>query len=132
MRVFIVFCCVIGHVLTQMVSPSQLNTILQYHTECREKTKLPNSLVTGLIAGQFPNDPVLKSHLLCVHQKLGVQDADGNLRKEFISETLGAVLPASVDSKELLNKCAVQKSSPEDTALDLDRCLYQTVQPMRG
>ncbi|KAG5885482.1 hypothetical protein JTB14_017205 [Gonioctena quinquepunctata] len=128
----VIFFVFIANVSAQMLSADRMAILMRYHRECQAQTGISDSAASGVITGRFPNDPVLMRHLLCIHQRLGIQDRNGILQRDAISSMLRSALPASADVNGIVNTCAVQKSTGEETALNMDRCMYGMVRSRQG
>nr|APC94275.1 odorant-binding protein 27 [Pyrrhalta aenescens] len=110
----------------KLQNPSGLAEIMAAHRICTSRTGISPALATGIISGRFPNDPILKQHLLCVNQQLGVQDQSGRIQTNRVSQLATNLSNSpSADISAIVSRCAVQKSTPQDTAFDLVKCMWQ-------
>nr|QUP79499.1 odorant binding protein 6 [Monochamus saltuarius] len=108
---------------------SNLQAIMKYHNECKAETNVDDSLVTGLLTGKFPDDPTLKQHMFCMSKKLGIQDEAGEIQKEAMQQKIGKVISDDAKIAELTEKCSVEQGSPEDTAFEMAKCIYEGTHP---
>lgn len=96
--------------------------LVNAHHECATETGVEEDVIKETLQGEFTEDEKLKKHILCVGQKLGFMNEGGELQTEVIKEKLGDVVD-NVD--ELLEKCVVDKGSPEETAFGFAKCTYE-------
>lgn len=70
-----------------------------------------------------------KRHTLCMSQKLGFIDENGNIVKTEIRNSLVHLLHDEAKLEEIVNKCGVNKDTPEDTGFDLWLCMFDVTNP---
>lgn len=106
----------------QKLTSNQLEHALTALKECSDEWKVGTTRMEdwNLVGEHF------KDILACVGLKVGVLDQDSNidtnLMKEFLSQLLG-VEPNSEELVALVDKCAVKKESPQETALHIFSCI---------
>lgn len=89
------------------------------HQECATESGIEEDVIKKTFAGDLVEDEKLKKHVLCVNRKLGFFNDDGEIQVEVIRKTIGEDID-NVD--ELVEKCTVDKGSPEDTAFSFAKC----------
>ncbi|XP_018565060.1 B1 protein-like [Anoplophora glabripennis] len=128
-KVVFVLTSVLAVVWAQELSTTQIQVIMNHHKECKAETNIDDSLASGVLAGNFSDDPVLKQYLFCMNKRLGILNDSGEIQKDAMKEKLGKLITDEAKIEELTNSCSVEKSSPEDTALELTKCIYQGTHP---
>ncbi|CAG9834044.1 unnamed protein product [Diabrotica balteata] len=120
---FVVF---LPYVISQNIA--QFTPLIAAHQACASRTGIQPDLVSGMLQGRFPNNPVLAQHLFCIHQRLGVQNSDGSINRNRVEQLAGTIAPNASPERvqQVINTCAVDRGSPETTALEMDRCLYNS------
>ncbi|KAJ8955686.1 hypothetical protein NQ318_008557 [Aromia moschata] len=109
------------------LSPDDFRSLLGYHQECKTETNIDDSLATGVFMGQFPDDTVLKQHMLCISKKLGYQNDDGKLQRDVIRDKFATILNDEDKANQYMEKCAVEQSDPEETAFQATKCFYESI-----
>lgn len=82
--------------------------------------------MTDLAAGRFSDEPIFAKHLLCVSIKAGYQDKDGNIQVEQNKHILADAV-GEEKADEVIKKCVKQYDTPEQTALEVTKCLRENV-----
>ncbi|XP_030764858.1 B1 protein-like [Sitophilus oryzae] len=111
------------HINKLQVPPDQLQKLIKYNTECRQKSGAPMPMIMAAVQGKFDDDPALKTHFFCLGKKIGFMDKDGNFDREFIKEQMSQLVKDDDKIEEVLNKCLIQLDSPEETAFQSIKCM---------
>lgn len=77
------------------------------------------------VAGIFVDDPKLKTQFFCISKKLGFQNEEGEIKLEPLKKRVNGILNDAEKTDEILEKCAVKKSTPDDTAYDALKCFLE-------
>nr|CAH7746642.1 unnamed protein product [Callosobruchus chinensis] len=101
-----------------------MKLLLRLHNECKAETGISDALATGVIAGKFPDDDVLKKHLLCIYKKTGFFTDDGHIQKDITQVIYEATLKDETKAAQLVKICAVEKDTPENTAFEMSKCVW--------
>lgn len=115
--------------------PPRFASLMQAHLQCQSSSGVSPALLGGISSGNIPDDPSVRRHLLCINQRLGIQDSSGNLQMDTISQMANTMAPPGVDRitiQQVVSRCAIQRSNSEDTAFQMDRCLLQSGTSMIG
>ncbi|CAG9821681.1 unnamed protein product [Phaedon cochleariae] len=121
----------IGDIFSQENPGSHLNTVIRFHRECQSQTGVSDAVVFGIISGKFPSDPAFRRHILCMNQKMGFQDNNGNINRNLISSTLRTAMPNG-NIEGMVQNCAVQRADPEETAFEMDQCFFRIFRSKMG
>nr|AXO78394.1 odorant binding protein 16 [Xylotrechus quadripes]QHI06955.1 odorant-binding protein 9 [Helopeltis theivora] len=121
--VFIV-CVTISVTLASGLTEEQKEKVKIVHKECQDdpathadENKLSDSYKGVEVTG-------LGAHFLCMSKKLGMQKDNGNVDREAIKRKLSDVITVPEKLQEAVDKCAVQKATPEDTAEHVLKCFH--------
>lgn len=98
---------------------------MSYNKECRTESKVDEALAVGMLAGNFPEDPALKTHALCMAKKLEILTEDGQIQNEKLKEKLVHVVSDEGKINEIVDSCSQEKGSPEETAYEMAKCVYK-------
>ncbi|RZC40380.1 PBP GOBP domain containing protein, partial [Asbolus verrucosus] len=93
--------------------------------ECREQSGVSQELVDKLRNGEYVEDAKLKAQMLCVSKKLGLADDSGNINVETLKTKVKKVVDNDAEVDEIVEKCAVKRDTPEDTAFFTFKCLRE-------
>lgn len=102
-----------------------MEVLLGHHNECKSETNIDDGVATGVLAGNFIDDPVLKQHMFCMSKRLGIQNDDGEIQKEVVREKISQVLDDDEKVTEVTETCSVVRDTPEETAFELAKCIYE-------
>ncbi|KAJ8965536.1 hypothetical protein NQ317_011938 [Molorchus minor] len=126
MKYFVLAICVASlMILAHGVSDADKDKLKQFHDECQADpaTHVDEDLLKKARNGEHVEG--VGKHSLCLSKKLGFQKENGDLDKESIKSSLSKYITEETKVKEILDKCAVQKLTPELTAENLLRCLFE-------
>lgn len=95
-----------------------------FHKECVAESGVSEDTVKkAMTDGEFVDEPKFKAHLLCFGKKVGFQNDAGELQKDVIKAKLSTVVSDEAVVEKMI-ECAVQKSTPEDTAFETAKCMH--------
>ncbi|CAH1974551.1 unnamed protein product [Acanthoscelides obtectus] len=123
MKFLVVLGAILG--LASAQSAAQMKLIMRLHNECKELTGINDALASGIMTGTFPDDETLKKHLLCIFKKSGSMSEDGYIQADVAQVVYEAALKDEDKAAEIVKACAVDKDTPENTALEMARCSWQ-------
>ncbi|XP_063904896.1 B1 protein-like [Zophobas morio] len=123
MKAFIVLVAVA--ISVQALTDEQKEKIKTYHKDCAAASGVDQDLVARGRKGDFVDDPKLKEHLFCVSKKAGFQNDAGDVQTEVLKAKLNAELKDQEVTNKLVEKCAVKKATPQDTAFESFKCYYE-------
>ncbi|KAJ3653817.1 hypothetical protein Zmor_013050 [Zophobas morio] len=126
MRSLLCILFLVGSALA-VLTPEQLAKIEPISKECRTISKVTDEQITRIRNGESVGDPEIKKHLLCGSQKTGLISDSGDLNWDTIESKLQKAATSDEKIAEI-EKCAVKKEKPEDTAFTLMSCI-STHQP---
>lgn len=97
------------------------------HSECQAdpKTFIEDEILQKIKQGE--NVEEAKAHVVCVITKLELLSGDGKVNKAKVKAELADYFSDEAKLDEVVEKCAVEKDNPEDTALALDNCFRDAV-----
>lgn len=87
--------------------------------ECTKVTGIDIDIVIKAVTGEIPASESIKKYLVCVNQKLGFMDKDGQLHTEVFKEKTGRYYD-KID--ELIKNCFEDKGNAEDSAFNSAKC----------
>ncbi|KAJ3640703.1 hypothetical protein Zmor_027248 [Zophobas morio] len=94
-------------------------------SECVRQTNISDDSVDKVLSPEPTNDPTLKAYVLCVLKKIDIIGENGDFKKENLRTILRENGLSAENAESLVNKCAVQKNQPEETAYEGFRCFSQ-------
>ncbi|KAJ8960262.1 hypothetical protein NQ318_003987 [Aromia moschata] len=109
---------------TQCLTPEQEDMLRTIHKECEAVTGVTEEVGHKAIAGEIPPDASIKQHALCFAKKMGCHNEAGDVQVDKIRENLKLVIPDDAVVEDLIAKCVVQQATPEDTAFETAKCIY--------
>lgn len=97
----------------------------QHYRECVASSKVDQAVLQKARAGDFANDPNLKTHIKCISEKIGFQGADGKFRRDVIEKKLKETIQGdNAKNAKLIETCVVANSDPQLQAFNAFKCLY--------
>jgi hypothetical protein len=75
--------------------------------------------------GVLVDDPKMKKHVLCFSKKTGVATEAGDTNVEVLKAKLKHVA-SDEEVDKIVQKCVVKKATPEETAYDTFKCIYDS------
>lgn len=76
--------------------------------------------------GEHVDKSIVGAHLLCMSTKFGFQNEDGKINKETLKKAFSRALSDQSKVDAAVEKCAVEKDDPQDTAIALGTCFRET------
>nr|UYS88373.1 odorant binding protein 21 [Aromia bungii] len=107
-------------VIAQCLTPEEKEQMLAIHRGCG----MSDEVSENAFRGQFPDDGEFKAHVFCISKKLGVQNEMGELQVQFITDMLHNLHTDDNKVEEILSKCMVQRSTPEESAFEALTCMH--------
>ncbi|KAJ8955679.1 hypothetical protein NQ318_008550 [Aromia moschata] len=104
--------------------PEKKEKIVTYHKECVAQTSVDKALLRATRKGEFADDPKLKEYFLCMSKKAEFQNEDGDIQKDILRQKLGDIIKDPVTMQQLIEKCALKKDTPQNTAFSTVKCFY--------
>nr|AXO78396.1 odorant binding protein 18 [Xylotrechus quadripes] len=109
---------------TQSMTENQREILMAAHAECSAETGVDEAKVRMALTGEAAVDQSVKDHMFCINKKIGVQNDAGELQVDAIrAEVETAVADKSIIDG-MMSTCVVQKSTPQDTAFETNKCFY--------
>ncbi|KAJ8932146.1 hypothetical protein NQ314_014930 [Rhamnusium bicolor] len=93
------------------------------HCQSNSETKVDEDLLRKL--SQNTDNQQVGAHMLCVSVGAGLQKQNGQLDKNIIKNKISLVIEDKSRVDDLVTKCAVQKETPEKTAVKMFTCFDQ-------
>ncbi|KAJ8924170.1 hypothetical protein NQ315_006954 [Exocentrus adspersus] len=123
MKTVFVFLCGIAAVMAQNLIIVEEQMLHHIHDECQSDpaTYVDHELLHDLAANI--DNPQLGAHMLCESTKVGLQKENGQLDVDTIKSKIGLSITDTAKVEALVKECAVQKNTPEKTAINLFLCL---------
>lgn len=113
--------------LPQNITPEQIRTLMTINQECMAQSGVSNAVITNTLMGNFNYDPKLAQHLLCMSQRLRLQDANGKIDRNVLRQRLSMLISDPSQVENLVNKCGVDQEAPEQTAFKAAQCFFSSV-----
>nr|CAH7746645.1 unnamed protein product [Callosobruchus chinensis] len=96
--------------------------------ECLSESGASKEIVEKTWTGEFDEtDEKLKDHMLCFNKKIGSMTEDGKIDEEAAKKLLGEILDDEGEVTAIVDKCAVDKGTPKDTAFQMSKCIHETL-----
>lgn len=89
------------------------------------ETGATEEMMERSVKGDLPDDIVFKNHLVCIGKKSGFIDENGMQNKEKLKEKLTSLLNNEELVDKILDKCFMEKGTPQDTAFELAKCCHR-------
>ncbi|KAJ8932134.1 hypothetical protein NQ314_014915 [Rhamnusium bicolor] len=126
MRGFVLLIC-FGTFVTVLVdglTDEEKQRISAVHTKCQADpvTHVDEEILKQLHKGEHVDRSIVGVHILCMSKNLGFQKENGDIDKKRTSKKFGRVIHDDAKLDETVKICALQKTTPEETALDLLKC----------
>ncbi|CAH0551619.1 unnamed protein product [Brassicogethes aeneus] len=103
----------------------EVNTIPSFNKKCKEDSGVDQTLIDKAKEGIFSDEIKFKSFVYCVSKKVGLQNITGEIEKLIAIENLIEILGDKDLAADLTKKCAKHRSSPEETAYQTFKCIYE-------
>ncbi|XP_018565036.1 B1 protein [Anoplophora glabripennis] len=118
-------CAVVVFIATLVVSihcitDEEKERLRTLHNEC--KSHIDEETARKFYKGELLDKSVIGSYALCISKKSGFLNEDGKLNKDNLKKALGRAISDEAKLNEVINKCAVEKDDPQDTAISLGNC----------
>ncbi|XP_072394786.1 B2 protein-like [Diabrotica undecimpunctata] len=113
----------IGLSVNQM-TPEIKAKVLEIGRSCMEESGADLEMIIKLQQGEFSDDPKLKKQFLCMNKKIGVQKENGDIDEAVIKERINQITNDAKRTEELMKKCLIKKATPEESAFESYKCLY--------
>ncbi|CAH0551621.1 unnamed protein product [Brassicogethes aeneus] len=130
---FIILCfAVVATVYAGVLTDEQRHKLLSFHNECAKETGVNEDLIGEAMMGNFSDDPTFKDQILCFSKKIGFLDASGKIDVETMKNKF-KMMHDHDDEKidEVVEKCGKDMDTPEDTAVELMKCLFEVKKEMK-
>ncbi|KAJ8932145.1 hypothetical protein NQ314_014929 [Rhamnusium bicolor] len=123
MKVVFVFLCAIVGILAQNILVVEELKLQHIHDECQADpaTYVDHELLHDLAANI--DNPQVGAHMLCESTKVGLQTENGDLDFEMIKSKIALTVKDEEKVNFLVGECAIQKKTPQKTAINLFMCL---------
>ncbi|XP_018565063.1 B2 protein-like isoform X2 [Anoplophora glabripennis] len=128
MKTCIAFICVATLVVSiHCASEEQHERVKKIHSECQAdpKTHADDELLKKYHKGEEVDKSIVGAHMLCMSTKFGVIQEDGKINKSALKTSLSRLISDETKLNEAIEKCAVEKDDPKDTALALGKCFRE-------
>lgn len=96
--------------------------------QCQKHSNLDSEVIKKATdTKEYPDDPKLKTHLLCLSKIAGLQDEKGAVHVEPLQKILSEQMKDFAKVKSLLDKCVIQRNTPEQTAFESLWCFHKNL-----
>ncbi|KAJ3648070.1 hypothetical protein Zmor_019906 [Zophobas morio] len=109
----------------QALTDEQKKKLDEVSKECKTESGVAQDLIDKARNGELVDDPKLKSQMLCVAKKANLATAAGEINLDVLKTKLKKVAADDAEVDKLVQKCAVKKDSPEETAFEAFKCLHK-------
>ncbi|KAJ8932147.1 hypothetical protein NQ314_014931 [Rhamnusium bicolor] len=126
MKVAVVFLTVFAVAISANQLPeNERQSLKRIYEQCQSNsdTKVDEDLLRKL--SENNDNRQVGAHLLCISVGVGLQKQNGQLDKNIIRNKISLVTQDKTRVDDLVTKCAVQKETPEKTAVKMLNCLDQ-------
>ncbi|KAJ8955669.1 hypothetical protein NQ318_008538 [Aromia moschata] len=99
------------------------------YSECQSDTvtKIADDVLERISRREHVHRDVFQVHHLCMSKKLGFQNETGQVDKEGVRKVLALGVVEEGILNKIVDKCAVQRDTPEETAEKLMKCFHKHV-----
>ncbi|XP_044745333.1 uncharacterized protein LOC123307181 [Coccinella septempunctata] len=123
MKFLVVAACAI--IAVQALTDEQKEKLKNYSTACSESTGVDKEAITNARKGLFTDNEKYKDYLFCMSKKIGYQNEAGEIQKDVLREKALTALKDEKLVDNLIEKCAVAKDTPQNTAFETIKCYYE-------
>ncbi|VEN49321.1 unnamed protein product [Callosobruchus maculatus] len=132
MKLFLFTLCVCSVLMTISAKPAlpdeHEEKFRKVSDECLSASGASKEAVEKTWNGEFDEaDDKLKDHMLCFNKKLGSMTEDGKIDEEAAKKLLGEILDDEGEVTAIVDKCAVEKDTPKDTAFHMSKCIHEAL-----
>ncbi|CAG9860395.1 unnamed protein product [Phyllotreta striolata] len=120
-----IFCTTLSTALD--IPDGMATDMMKEVTGCIDKTKIDFELLLKLKEGVFEDNPKVKEFLVCLYKNLGGFNGNNELQTDFIKQKMQMVSGESKIVDEIVKKCVIQKKTPEETAFECSKCVYNAL-----
>ncbi|XP_030764830.1 uncharacterized protein LOC115889051 [Sitophilus oryzae] len=107
------------------LSNEQKQKIKDYITDCISETDIDREVVDQAHRGMFQDDDKLPEFSLCMSKKMGFRDDSNRIRVDVVKEKISEFVEDDNLAKEIFENCFVEKSTPEESALESFKCFQR-------
>nr|WQM40729.1 odorant-binding protein 9 [Xyleborus affinis] len=128
MKTIIVAVALVGSLLyaNADLTDEQKQKILANGKACVSETGVNPELIKEARQGKFTEDDKLKAFTFCMSKKIGFQNDAGEVQADVVKQKLGGALGNQDTANQIVQKCLVAKSSPQETAFQSFKCYYES------
>ncbi|KAJ8970110.1 hypothetical protein NQ317_019656 [Molorchus minor] len=96
------------------------------HRECQSDpaTHADEDLLKKAYNGEHVESKSIGAHILCMSKKIKFQNENGDIDKKAVRKQLSKLISDETKLDEVVEKCGVQKTTPEETAQDIMKCFH--------
>lgn len=73
--------------------------------------------------GVYTEDPAFKAYLFCFSQRVGFQNSLGVIQRDVFQKKVANLVEDQNVLAQLVDKCTEERTSPEDTAYNIAKCM---------
>ncbi|KAJ8932139.1 hypothetical protein NQ314_014923 [Rhamnusium bicolor] len=112
-------------ILANKLPENEKQNLKRIHEQCQSdsKTKVDEDLLRKFT--QNTDNQQVGAHMLCMSVAAGLQKQNGQFDKNTIKNKISLVIEDKSRVDGLVTKCAVQKETPEKTAVGMWTCFIQ-------
>lgn len=110
----------------QALSDEKKQKLKEYSAACSESTGVDQKLIEDARKGIFSEDAKFKEFLFCISKKIGSQNEAGEIQKDVIKQKLVAELKDEKLADSIVEKCAIAKDTPQETAFASAKCYHES------
>nr|APC94272.1 odorant-binding protein 9 [Pyrrhalta aenescens] len=131
MMFFVIFAylCLMELCQAEMLAPEMRSKLLEHGEKCYKEAGTDMEVLLKTKEGIFPDDPKLKKQLFCMNKSFGIQQENGEYNEAVMKTILKNNGADDKKADELTKKCLVKKDDPEDSALEMTKCIYSIIPP---
>jgi hypothetical protein len=109
----------------QALTDEQIQKRNKISKECQQVSGVSQETIDKVRTGVLVDDPKMKKHVLCFSKKTGVATEAGDTNVEVLKAKLKHVA-SDEEVDKIVQKCVVKKATPEETAYDTFKCIYDS------
>nr|AVI04892.1 putative odorant-binding protein 12 [Anthonomus grandis] len=98
------------------LSPEENARIMEINGACIKESGVSEEVLKGIMTGNFPDDPALKTHLVCFAKTAGLIDENGNPIKDKIIKRMTMRLGDEAKALKVYDKCYIDAATLEESS----------------
>lgn len=99
--------------------------IIENGRACIRESGVDREILDKSRQGIFTDDPKLKVFALCMARKSEIIKENGEIAVSVLREKFSPIIKDPIVIQKLIDRCALAKENPEETAFQFQQCFYR-------